>query len=345
MSHPTPDNDGKLQILSMYYNSIHLQSLSLPEDLRTREFAFQLFPDARFVRHLSFTEKEQVLEWIRGHLPHSAYYSAGLYQIPSAPKMSEKGQLGAELLFDIDVDHMKECIGKEFRLCNTPDSPILVPEECLKIGLEKAVILKERLEKEFGIKWVFIHFSGNRGFHIVARHEDMLKLTSDERKEILDYVMGVGLDLDFLFPRKRGYKRIPPSVDEPGWRGFLARLFHSTNTDGSPSFFEKLPQLIDAASVPADPQVTVDTSRLIRIPGSINGKSGLLVAAIEKPEKFDVKDYVPIKKPMLVKILCNINEVFDPGRMYKRNIVYRVEPFVGVSLVFRGAAKLLEIGV
>ena len=311
-----------------------------------REFAFQLLPDSRFVRHIAFTAKENVLTWMKERLPHSAYYSVALYQIPGAPSMSEKGFLGAELLFDIDVDHMKECRERMVRLCDQPDSPPLVPEDCLRMGLEKAFILKERLQHEFGISHVDVQFSGNRGFHVIAREDELLKLNNDERREILDYVMGAGLDLNLLFPRKRGYTRVPPSIEEPGWRGFLARFFYRNFSGEDPGiFFSRLEELVGTALTPADPQVTGDTSRLIRIPGSVNGKSGLTVARIPSVEKFSLQKYVPLEEPLIVRMLCDANDLFYPRRKYKRNIVYRVEPLIGVILVFRGAAQLLDLGV
>jgi DNA primase small subunit len=78
-----------------------------------------------------------------------------------------------------------------------------------------------------GLKVVF---SGGRGYHVHINDPRVMKLTSHERREIVDYVTGTDLDIDWIFPSTpfearrfkdrigAEYRRTMPKLDDGGWR-------------------------------------------------------------------------------------------------------------------------------
>ena len=88
----------------------------------------------------------------------------------------------------------------------------------------------------FNAKSITIAFSGSRGYHIHIRDPKVLNLTSADRRELVDYLTGVGLDMDRIFPDEvfdakeyggmkytKKPKVVTPKLDSPGWKGRMAR--------------------------------------------------------------------------------------------------------------------------
>jgi DNA primase small subunit len=75
-----------------------------------------------------------------------------------------------------------------------------------------------------------IVFSGGRGYHVHINSPRVIKLTSHERREIVDYVTGTDLDMDWIFPMSPFessrfkdrvgvlYRRAMPKQEDGGWR-------------------------------------------------------------------------------------------------------------------------------
>ncbi|MCE4606718.1 MAG: hypothetical protein F7B59_05215 [Desulfurococcales archaeon] len=345
--------DPREFIVGKYYK-IKGGDLVLPDDFRSREFAFQLFNMKSYMRHIVFESKEELKRWILVKLPHSAFYSSAIYEIPDAPTMKEKGWSGAELQLDIDVDHLIECKDKTYNPCKNSSVGLeLFREECLEIGLAKAYEAKNILEKDFGLKYIEIHFSGNRGFHVLVKDRDLLLLEGEERRELADYLNGTGLALNIIIPKRRGLISQIPQPEEPGWRGRLARwaLYLHRKEAISVSFEEffwsNLERITQHASIETDAQVTIDTTRLVRIPGSINGKSGLIVSEVKKgpDEEVRLDEFSPFKGTLKIKPLCNMEVYFGGNKnVFSKNITYKVEGNIGVFLLFKGLAGLVYSG-
>jgi DNA primase small subunit len=250
-------------------------SLELPFDMELREFAFQPFDSPSYVRHLSFNNELELKTFITKTLPLHLFYSSAKYQIPSAKDMEEKGWMGADIQFDLDADHF--CEVKKFNFCPVCGDHVQgdkcpkdgtqtveymeITKDCIDQTRDKTIDLVDILKEDFDFK-PKIYFSGNRGFHVIIECSgDCALLNSDDRKEISEYVMG------FNIPKYQG------KPCDPGWPGRLAK-----NKKG----------------VEIDEQVTIDTKRLIRIPGSLHGKSGLVVKQIGDLSKFSYnKDLSP----------------------------------------------------
>ena len=82
--------------------------VGLPDRFGRREFAFILFGGKGMIRHIGFNKKIQFINFFRERIPGHAYYSSAYYQKPDAPAMQEKNWMGAELIFDLDSDHLPD---------------------------------------------------------------------------------------------------------------------------------------------------------------------------------------------------------------------------------------------
>jgi DNA primase small subunit len=193
------------------------ESLEMPPQLERREWGFILFDDMpKFVmrRHKSFLTRSELVDYVRTQVPAHAYHSAALYERPGAPTMREKEWIGADLIFDLDADHLR----------NAPTSYA----EMLDLVKTETIKLLEFLLDDFGFADddVRVVFSGGRGYHIHVRDPRVLNLGSGERREIVDYLTGRGLEInrfisegqaegDFGVETADVIKCSP--ADSPGW--------------------------------------------------------------------------------------------------------------------------------
>ena len=189
-----------------------------PEAINEREFAFFLFKERIMVRHKSVANFNGLKRLIQELEPSDIYYSCAYYENPEAD-MHKKGWLGADLVFDIDADHIPTSCDKihdewtcgHCRFNGKGPTPEKCPacggqkfetkswpcECCINSAREETVKLIDLLDKDFGFLENEIHvfFSGHRGYHVHVETEAIRLLDSIARKEIVDYVTGSGLNL------------------------------------------------------------------------------------------------------------------------------------------------------
>ena len=95
------------QRFTEYYQKAMLVS---PPSLAQREWGFVLFApgaaEMRMRRHIAFTDRRELFDYIQNLVPSHLYYSSAYYEKPDAPTMGEKGWCGADLIFDLDADHI-----------------------------------------------------------------------------------------------------------------------------------------------------------------------------------------------------------------------------------------------
>ncbi|MET1124927.1 MAG: DNA primase catalytic subunit PriS [Archaeoglobaceae archaeon] len=228
--------------------------IPLPREFRRREFAFvplASLPDFVMHRHLSFRTEEEFKAYVLKNVPAHVYYSSAYYERPDAEKMEAKGWLGADLIFDIDADHL----------------PVKSRswEASLKLAKRELKKLLVILRKDFGIRDedIEVYFSGSRGYHVHVHSEEFLTLGSAERREIVDYISIVAPDL-----------RYNSNVSERA-NAYAARYGKSVE------------EAIERLRCHVDTPVTADVKRLIRLPGSLHGKTGLMVMKVEDVDAFD----------------------------------------------------------
>ena len=102
-------------------------------------------------------------------------YSSAYYRVPDHLKMAQKEWLGADLIFDLDADHLREAAG-------------LSDQGQLELVKRKVrSLLEEFLLGDFGIspENAQLYLSGGRGYRVHVRDEAFLPLNSPERRELV----------------------------------------------------------------------------------------------------------------------------------------------------------------
>jgi len=401
------------QKFSEYYAS-RSNTLSSPETLGQRELAFFLFKERLMVRHRSAINLNGLRRLIEDLQPSDVYYSCAYYENPEA-EMNKKGWLGADLVFDIDADHIPtkcdkihdEWTCKTCGFCGTGAQP----EKCSKCGGQKfdtktwpcercidsakdeTAKLIDMLEKDFGLSERDIHifFSGHRGYHVHVENESVRVLDSIARKEMVDYITGLGLNLSrkekagsdgkalsrafnlHEFGRYGRMKRDIRRFIEGATKDYLAAagikgrastgilqyrqqvlehciekgLWDSVRDVGDETWFKIAAYLTNLQISVIDTVVTTDIHRLIRMNGTLHGKSGLL--KIEFPVKrltaFDpFKEAVAFKEGT-VKVSVSSAPEFRIGEsMYGpyRNTIVELPTAAAVLLVCKGRADVVN---
>lgn len=207
-----------MNFLILKFREYYIQaSLDVPPELQSREWGFLFFDDSGMRRHKSFFSRGELMDYVRSMVPRHVYHSAAYYQRPGAPTMKEKGWQGADLIFDLDADHLR----------GAPESYSGMLEQ---VKRETGKLLSFLLS-DFGFaeSRISVVFSGGRGYHIHVRDPRIYCFGGDERREILDYLSGRGLAMDWFineapFEGQDGARRLrAPSEGAPGWGGRINR--------------------------------------------------------------------------------------------------------------------------
>ena len=328
-----------------------------PDRFGRREFGFMFF-DKNFVqRHLGFSREADLHSFLQERAPAHSYYSTAYYKDPSAEKMEDKIWLGADLIFDLDADHI-------------PGAELMTYTEMLaRVKQEMIRLLDEFVLGDLGFdeSCLKVTFSGGRGYHAHVFDPRVLSLRSHERREVVDYIVGTGLNPEWLMPEKvvaekrygasgrvqSFHTRLLPFGDEGGWKSKLRRslpsfldemesvgeanlrgrysAFRDENEDAMKGLFDDLfggspgkrgrdlilqkgnladlkdrhiplfLKLVEQDLRPmlageVDEPVTSDIKRLIRLPFSLHGKTGLRVIKMTRDQLDDfdpLRDAIP----------------------------------------------------
>ena len=300
-----------------------------PPDADAREWGYVPWTDGpgeTYVRHNALLDMGTLEEFLVRERPRHVYFSAGRYDDPGASTMAEKGWRGSDLIFDLDADHLPGT------------SPSDSYAEMLATCKDALLRLLAFLEDDFGFEQLTVVFSGSRGYHVHVRDEGVQALDRDARREVVDYVRGIGLEFDALLteetvggpagrespatnrylPTEGGwgrhvYARLVELMDEireldepaaierlQAFEGIGEKKARTAYRFASERFveiergnlsahnvFENLArsfthEVVADRNAPIDEPVSTDTNRLIRLPGSIHGGSGLSVRRIER---------------------------------------------------------------
>lgn len=332
---------------SEYYASAAVEP---PTRLPRREFAaFPFSAETLMRRHATLRTSEELRHYLAREVPRHVYYSSAYYRSPAEPSMAAKEWLGADLIFDLDADHLRGAEALDYA-----GQLALVKERLV-------ALVDDFLFRDFGIDpaATSLVFSGGRGYHVHIRDPRFLPLTSPERRELVDYVLGTGVDpmraveprrtdvrsgatialADDVDPSAEGGRAHPLTVqlapsDAPGWRGRTTRavlaVLSRWEKDGKQAAIAEMeaagipaprakrwakvlidqkggekvrstfsidiarndsPEAFLAAIVPraaievqgeTDAPVTTDIHRLIRLPNSRHGGTGLRVVPLDR---------------------------------------------------------------
>jgi len=362
-----------------YYKE-NSNTIELPSSLEKREYAFLLFRDKTMLRHKGFKNAEGFRAFLLRSTPSDVYYSSAYFEKPEA-EMDAKGWLGADLIFDIDADHIPtQCNGqhdiwicKNCRATGHGAKPEKCPkcgaqkfteiswlcDTCLESAKEETIKLLEVLERDFGfsVNEMKLAFSGHRGYHVHIEDPAVRTLDSIARKEIVDYMAGIGLKIA-AYDIEGGHG---PGFDDFGWSGRIAKgtyeFLLTTNQEqlenialkrkpaariigqkdkileswkskgpwkllkdvGPDSWRKILRQCVEKQSVKIDTVVTTDVHRLIRLANTLHGETGLkkVELAANEIERFD-----PLKSALAFTHGSISLEVAEAPQFRLRDTIY-----------------------
>lgn len=313
-------------------------------------------------RHKSFKTYNELNKYLRINAPFYISYSCGYYEFPDNKEMNKKNWLGADLIFDFDVENFTE--KKNFER---------VKEECLK--------LIDFLKYDFAFKDIRINFSGNKGFHVKVFDEKIRKLGKDERIEILDYITGNGIEPKYFF-NKRTENNIDfldgPGKDATGWGKRINMIAQeileqiATNKRVKKEKREKAAKIIEEIKAgkwenfnkeigqdylkrniknkavnftsDADRQVTQDITRLIRLENTLHGETGFIAKVIDI-EKFDIEDFSVFFAfgNEKTKIFLNEDVKFNLLENYDLSKgICEVPEYLAIYLLLQGKGEIYE---
>lgn len=301
--------EGQRQVIRGYFREYYKSArISVPE-IGRREFGVGGFRKKIESRHMGFASDSALCNYLVREVPLYISHSMAYYRFPEATPMENKGWEGGDLVFDLDVH------GGLF----------LSGEELEKVKGD-ALNLERVLSEDFGVaqKEMVKVFSGSRGFHLHVRSEEFLELGGEERREITDYVAGIGFDYRDFFEKRENENRYVflsgPKKTDWGLRGrFCKRVERIAREEpsrihrglGKQESLEKLLKCMEGGnwsetpikdivervapaaeemklnSVEVDTGVTIDTKRLIRVPGTLHGSTGLVAKRLESFGEFN----------------------------------------------------------
>lgn len=165
-----------------YYQHATLWS---PPRIKTREWMFIPFGGSPPLRHKSFSDVGQVKQFLSQRAMHSCFYSTAYWRRPYELKMADKLWQGADLIFDLDGDHLPGVTDRDF-----PGMLAVIQEQAWSLW-------NDFLEPEFGFKedYLQVTFSGHRGFHLHYRDPSLFHLDSEARRELVSHIRGEGVDV------------------------------------------------------------------------------------------------------------------------------------------------------
>jgi DNA primase small subunit len=165
-----------------YYRTAELW---VPPRMKLREWMFIPFGNSPPIRHKGFSDIESVRGFLSERSMHSCFYSTAYWERPFEMKMADKNWFGADLIFDLDGDHLPGVTDRDF-----PGMLEVIQEQAWTLW-------NDYLNPEFGFeeKYLQVTFSGHRGFHLHYRDPKLFHLDSQARREMVSHIRGEGVDV------------------------------------------------------------------------------------------------------------------------------------------------------
>ncbi len=284
-------------------NEINVDSIS------QREFGIGIDKKINY-RHKSFSTQKEFQNFLVNEPPRFISHSVGRFEFPWSQPMEKKTLLSADLIFDLDA---KPEENHNYIFCTT----------CVeKARLDTIRLIEDFLLKEFGLSKadLLVVFSGSKGFHVHVRSPAVQQLSSTARRLMVDYITGKEVSLASLVPiPAKGIRHLTgPGKNSTGWKKhffetavkaldndalftkkkaayiqenkqMLINLLENGNWD--PVFHDAkgvleqiLVETIQTSAVEVDSPVTFDVHRLIRVPGTLHGDTGLVARPLSFTE-------------------------------------------------------------
>jgi DNA primase small subunit len=238
------------------------------------------------------------------------------------------------------------------------------------------------LRDEFGLPEdkTNVHFSGNRGFHVYVCSDNVKNLGQDARKEILDYIIQPPSQMNIILVRG-GSDIFLTRLGLPGRilgeikemlrdQQFLSGLFGTRLARKIDRRLQEIFSELDVGKLNAlikvmtisrfeilfkqalirnmvkvDPVVTTDLHRLVRMPGSINSKTGLPKKEVDlkRESAKSILSNMCLHED-LVKVLIRIAPKIEIGNSSfgpYENVITDLPSGIAVLLVLKGVAEVV----
>ncbi|MFX1314182.1 MAG: DNA primase small subunit domain-containing protein, partial [Promethearchaeota archaeon] len=234
-------DDKYLKKLFQAYYKEKQSELPIINLFEHREFGFIPWEKKIMIRHIGFNSPINLKKYFINNPPKHAYVSSSLYHQPESQNMEGKGYQKCDLIFDIDVDHFytpckedhdfwycKECgengsgMVEKCPKCGKLKLKKLnwICEDCLNVSKNEIFkLIYEFLIPDFDIdiEKMKITFSGHRGYHLKIEDEKVRTLSSDDRREIVDYITGENITFEILGLQEKGGNIFGFSRETIGW--------------------------------------------------------------------------------------------------------------------------------
>lgn len=371
----------KIAFREFYFN--HGNKVEEPSKIENREFGLMGF-DGLMKRHLKFTSLGGLVASLLLETPSDVFASNAQYDFPALP-ISEKGWRGADLIFDIDLKDLDlKCMqSHSYMTClscsssynsgsqescpkcgSTNFAESMLPCDRCVSGLKNEVLKLHRfLTSDIGIspEMISTYFSGNNGFHVHVLDESFNDLSSRARADLAAYIMGVGILAEAIGVTKdtRNDFRIKFPINglDHGWRKRISNRLgisitsHKRLTNlikelgGLEQFRKRIVEITREMGVPIDSQVTTDVHRVFRLPGTLNGKSGLTKILCMDLNSFDPfeESCQLSNREVTVRITFPKLKLRLKGERFNlTDELVRVPMFTGVYLISKGLAHAVH---
>ncbi len=290
------ENDRKSRELFLkYYEGL---DPALPDLLSSREIGFIPF-GGTMVRHRALSGKDELRDFLLKTVPRHLYYSTAYYRYPENKKMDLKEWLGAELIFDLDADHI-------------PGADKLPYEEILsQVKKHTERLVFKYLMDDFGFTEDEIHisFSGGRGYHVHILSEKVYMLDSDSRREIANFIRGEGLDQkNFIYEMRK------QSNADRGWFKAIDDAYTEFNRRIASGDDETLQELNRCLGNKNSSRAFVNALKSgVRVEKRIEKKEAVFTKpGIEKYEVMDQRDEQVLQTVLRSTVQANSSEIDEP---------------------------------
>jgi DNA primase small subunit len=280
----------------------------ITKSVNKREFGFDHMGRGPNDRYRVFRSIDLLRKFLRYRAPFAAYSSVAFYDKPQR----RDGWIKSELVFDVDAKDIP------LRDCNCEG----VCEICLNQAREIVCSLMDTLKEDLGLKDIHVVYSG-RGYHLRILDESVMKMDSDVRGQIVQYIIGAEIPRNEYAADEVNYKlehfSIPfgyPLVFTKRAKYAIMHLADYTEMDGvnqklikdaikyrkflendgwgafrakvGPIRYQRLISSIASLNMGlVDAKVTIDLKRILRLPSSLHSMVSMKCMEVKNVENFD----------------------------------------------------------
>jgi len=377
------NTDTKVYLKKRFKEYYWNNTVRAPGEIHRREFGVGTLENKIKFRHKSFSTERELNQYLKTEAPYYISYSAAYYEYPRE-SMAQKRWLGADLIFDLDkpmkllshklLQEVKEEArnlvgfltvdfgfrGQDIHVNFSGSKGYhvhVINDEVKRLSGEARREIADYISgAQVDIRYFIREVEGTKG---LTYKRGRVKATSGSwvgprkdstgwGKRIYDVTEGMltsSLD-DLLALDGIGRKTAEKIVAD---REKNMRLLEGGRWDAlMRQFGRNIQKMIYGKAVKVvdeDRQVTFDTARLIRLPDTIHGGSGLLAKRVAELDKFDpLVDAVAFKGSGCIVLLSSDVGVFQLlGRdfgPYKSGERVELDDAAAVYLMLKGLAEV-----